>query len=85
MDTPPAPAEAPFGVSNIETVRTWCTARSHPLVTYNRQFNVTLCRCAERQEASERPVDWEAKRQVFHSCPPGAAPCDCYTRQSTPA
>lgn len=55
----------------------WCADRDHPFVTYNPWLDRSYCRCGQRQEAGEQPMDWEAKRAIFHHCPPGG-PCHCY-------
>ena len=57
--------------------REWCVARDHPWVTHNPQADRSYCRCGERQEKGDQPMDWDAKRAVFHDHPPGA-PCRCY-------
>ncbi|GAA2802896.1 hypothetical protein GCM10010441_29530 [Kitasatospora paracochleata] len=57
----------------------WCQRRSHPLVTFNPELNMSLCRCGERLESGEQPLDWEAKRDIFHSCLPDG-PCSCYLK-----
>lgn len=62
--------------SPTEPTRQWCEIRQHPYITYNPQQNRTYCRCGQRQEAGEQPVDWAAKHSVFHSCQTG--PCRCY-------
>jgi len=66
-----------FGVSEIAATRAWCVERNHPLITYNPQFDISLCRCAERQLPGEQPMDWTAMRETSHSCTPGD-PCTCY-------
>jgi hypothetical protein len=55
----------------------WCTDREHPFITYNPWTDRTYCRCGQRQEPGEQPMDWTAKRAVFHQCEPGSV-CDCY-------
>jgi len=55
----------------------WCAKKAHPFMTYNPWLDRSYCRCGERQEPGEQAMDWEAKRDVFHSCPPGG-PCNCY-------
>lgn len=64
-----------------ETTEQWCAARGHPLVTWSPWINLTLCRCGEVRLTGERPMDWEAKRQIFHHCPP-EGPCYCYTSEA---
>lgn len=70
-----------IGRSQEPATLEWCTARQHPFVTYNPDLDVTLCRCAGRQQAGEHPVDWQAKHEIFHDHPQGA-PCSCYVRDS---
>lgn len=60
-----------------EPTQQWCRDRNHPLITYNPLVNRTYCRCGHRQIPGEQPMDWEAKRAVFHHCPPDG-PCNCY-------
>jgi hypothetical protein len=55
----------------------WCDDRDHPFVTYNPWLDRSYCRCGQRQQTGEQPMDWSAKREVFHSCRPDA-PCRCY-------
>lgn len=55
----------------------WCEDRDHPLITYNPWSDRSYCRCGQRQEAGEQPMDWAAKREVFHHCTPDG-PCGCY-------
>lgn len=65
--------------STAETIA-WCTDRGHPLVTWSPWAEETLCRCGAVRLAGEHPVDWEAKRQIFHDHPDGER-CICYTRR----
>jgi hypothetical protein len=68
-----------------EATKEWCAARGHPFVTFNSSLNRTYCRCGQRQQSGELPMDWAAKRGVFHNCEP-ASPCRCYaTERPTPA
>jgi hypothetical protein len=46
--------------------RTWCEQRNHPWVTYNPWLDRTWCRCGQRSEAGEQPMDWDAKHGQFH-------------------
>ena len=59
----------------------WCVSRNHPYVTYNPQLDRTYCRCGERQETGEQPVDWRAKWEIFHDHEPGT-PCNCYAAKA---
>ena len=64
--------------TSVETSTTqWCEQRGHPFVTYNAQMDRSYCRCGHNQLAGEQPLDWQAKRDVFHSCQPDG-PCGCY-------
>jgi hypothetical protein len=60
-----------------DTTQEWCQARRHPFITYNPWDDRSHCRCGQRQEQGEKPMDWQAKREIFHACQPGE-PCDCY-------
>ncbi|MEU6990368.1 hypothetical protein ABZ953_06855 [Streptomyces sp. NPDC046465] len=59
-----------------ETVQ-WCTDRGHPFITYDPSGDRSYCRCGQQQEQGDKPMDWQAKRDVFHSCQPDE-PCRCY-------
>lgn len=56
----------------------WCVERGHPLLTWSPWINRTLCRCGQVRAAGEQPVDWEAKRQLFHPGHAADEPCHCY-------
>lgn len=60
-----------------DATQAWCAERGHPYVTYHPWLDRTYCRCGERQEAGERPLDWKAMWEVFHDHAPGE-PCRCY-------
>lgn len=60
-----------------ESTKEWCGERGHPWLTYNPWLDRSYCRCGARQEAGEQPHDWQADRELFHSCKPGG-PCRCY-------
>jgi hypothetical protein len=62
--------------SSAETTIEWCEERDHPWVTYNPLLDGSFCRCGARRVGGEQPMDWEAKREVFHSC--GSDECRCY-------
>lgn len=57
--------------------RAWCEQRNHPWVTYNPWLDESFCRCGQMREAGEKPMNWQAKREQFHTCRPGD-PCRCY-------
>lgn len=63
-----------------EATAQWCTNRQHPFVTYDPWGDRTYCRCGQRQEPGEQPMDWAAKRAVFHHCTPDGA-CRCYATE----
>ncbi|MEV4559015.1 hypothetical protein AB0K51_18785 [Kitasatospora sp. NPDC049285] len=71
--TKPAAEQATTGTETAA----WCQHREHALVTYNPELDMSLCRCGERQESGEQPMDWGAKREIFHSCQQDG-PCRCY-------
>jgi hypothetical protein len=73
----PQRASAPERTTVTPATREWCVARDHPWVTYHPQADLSYCRCGERQEKGEQPMDRDAKWSVFHDHPPGA-PCRCY-------
>lgn len=52
-------------MSVTEETKQWCSDRRHPWVTYNPWLHRSYCRCGERQEFGERPMDWQAKREIF--------------------
>ncbi|MEU6972874.1 hypothetical protein AB0A71_35200 [Kitasatospora aureofaciens] len=68
-----APATTP---TEAETLA-WCQQRAHALITYHPQLDRSYCRCGERQVPGEQPMDWRAKREIFHTCPPDGQ-CRCY-------
>ncbi|MFD0261941.1 hypothetical protein ACFVH7_27165 [Kitasatospora indigofera] len=74
---PPGQAHCASTTASHETVA-WCRQREHALITYNPQSDMSFCRCGERRSPGEQPMDWKAKREVFHRCEPGSA-CSCYT------
>jgi hypothetical protein len=65
-------AEPTVALATVE----WCEERGHPFVTYNPLLDRSYCRCGDRQVPGELPMDWQAKREVFHSC--GSGECRCY-------
>ncbi|WP_030237161.1 hypothetical protein [Streptomyces sp. NRRL S-350] len=71
-----AEKNAPAAPTEAETPA-WCQQRTHALITYHPQLDMSYCRCGERQVPGEQPMDWQAKREIFHSCPP-EGPCRCY-------
>jgi hypothetical protein len=73
--TEPAPEPAPV-LAEPATVA-WCTERAHPWVTYNPVLDRSYCRCGQRQAEGGQPMDWDAKREIFHDHPRGT-PCRCY-------
>jgi hypothetical protein len=66
-----------IGVTVTPETREWCVKRNHPWVTYNPLVSRSYCRCGERQEPGEQPMDWDAKWEIFHDHPRDA-PCRCY-------
>jgi hypothetical protein len=57
----------------------WCVQRDHPFVTYNPWLDESFCRCGARQVPGEQPMDWQAKRVVFHACGSDeSGECRCY-------
>ncbi|MFE1476501.1 hypothetical protein ACFW6N_21945 [Streptomyces cyaneofuscatus] len=62
-----------------QATKTWCEERHHPYVTYNPLLERSYCRCGQRQEAGEQPMNWRAKREIHHHCEPDG-PCACYVR-----
>lgn len=67
--------DCPLRVS--PNIQAWCEERSHPWVTYNPRLDMTFCRCGVMREHGEKPMDWQAKHEAFHTCP-AAGPCHCY-------
>lgn len=67
----------------MPTTKQWCADREHPFVTYNPWLDRSYCRCGQRQHPGKQPIDWKAKRDLFHSCPPGG-PCRCYVDAGKP-
>jgi hypothetical protein len=66
-----------------EATEQWCVDRDHPFVTYNPWLDRSYCRCGQRQESGEQPMDWAAKRTIFHSCELGGH-CGCYATAEKP-
>lgn len=38
----------------------WCVQRGHPWVTYSPWTDATFCRCREKREPGESPIDMQA-------------------------
>ncbi|MCX4911887.1 hypothetical protein [Streptomyces sp. NBC_00878] len=64
-------------MSALPSTQQWCDGQQHPFVTFNPWLNRSYCRCGQRQKEGEQPMDWQAKRELFHCCQPGG-PCGCY-------
>jgi hypothetical protein len=67
----------------LEETAKWCSDRGHPFVTYNPWLDRSYCRCGQQQEQGEKPVDWQVKCEIFHSCQPGGS-CRCYATGDQP-
>lgn len=74
LDELPATARA---IGPMPATVAWCTERDHPWSTYNPWMDRTWCRCGQRQDDGQHPIDLEAIHELFHHCQPNG-PCSCY-------